>query len=645
MKKSFQDQLSEFAQSRGFSVRKTANQQTTQKYSSKKKSQYKNKAFTARAIRSINDNKKSKVKDVIREIIKQANAGRNGQRCKVNKTVDVSSLIIFIIDCKENGFISEADAYFCLCTIENIKEFPPNQAKEFQQALHNSSLRMQELAAADNLTEEDKKAYLKQLDILKKQQESIKIKHYISLAKEVLSCGLDVDAKISSTPILNEDDFVLSMAWLDNNLKNIINNRVDTVLEKFGKNYEVGRVLSARAAEKAAKMFYERCGFKVEDVSISQMIQNNKCDWKDFDLKVDGFPVDIKNSRRAYSSRERYVEHCVPKFKITRKKEAVKVAGILSRYLFPEQLLAPEEYNIDTSLIFLGETTYDVQVKIINEFQSDFFDIDFGRPDHKANFFLPPWIFNYPPNIYQKRNDAIAQINKPGAIDYVLCQRKDANILPICIVVNINLENYLTHEALKAWQWNLYGKLRNVMSIYGLSLPFLYLTFLRHFTEMLSHHTVQHDDYRPNQYRQFVFMNNERYDKPLGIYDPLYTISSLINVLDKLWFADHGMIKDYKYFKLRGFHIFQGKKSIDDRWETLIAYCGGWIPEKGKCGRYPLVFGDSNRCAICKKLICPTCGFCSEECPNTSKDSLPYSNYMEDHHNRYVSGGHDDIPF
>lgn len=35
---------------------------------------------------------------------------------------------------------------------------------------------------------------------------------------------------------------------------------------------------------------------------------------------------------------------------------------------------------------------------------------------------------------------------------------------------------------------------------------------------------------------------------------------------------------------------------------------------KGKCGRSPLVIGRDRMCVDCGKLICSTCGFCSELC-------------------------------
>ena len=641
MKKTLQDQLSEFAHSHGFHIQKAPNQESPQKEHSKKKSKTKSLTHTAQTISNIAANKKSKIKGVIQGIIEQANAGRNTEKHRVNKSVDISAFLKFIIDCKEKGVISEADVYFCLCTVDNIEEFPSNQIKEFQQVLGDSSLRIQALFESDKLSEEDKTAYLKQLNIIKQQQESEKIEHYTTLAKKVLLYGIDVDMKISSTPILDEDDFTLAIDWLDNNYKNKIKNSVNVVLEKFGDDYEIGRVLSARAAEKAAEIFYERCGFKVVDVSIKQLKENGNDAWKYYDLEVDGYPIDVKNSRRSLNSGERYVEHCVPKFKIIRNDINVKISGILSRYLWPKTLLHSEDIP-DTSLLFLGETSYAEIEKLRAVFSSEYFDIDFGRPGIGTNYFLPPWIFEYPSSLYKKRNEAIAELANQDAMDYIFSRPQTLNPIPLCIVTNTDLRKYWHDESLSKWEWTLYQTLYDRIQTNGLSLPFVYLSLISHFTEILHRYPEDYEEYRPQKYRNIVFMNEAEFIKPLGVHDPLNTVRSLINVLDKLWTSDHGMIKQYKYFKLSGFHIFQGKKSSTDNWETLVAYCGGWIAGKGKCGKYPLVLGESNRCPVCKKLICPLCGFCSEGCPNScGTDQDPFSIDVQDHDVNYYK----DIPF
>jgi len=631
MKKSFQDQLSEYAKSHGFDAKKECNE-ATQKQPSR------NKLMQKGIIKKL------------QSVIKLAHAGRNGKQFKVAKTFDISAFLTFIIECKQKGELSETDAYFCLCAVANIEEFSTIEINEFQNVFCNVNSRITELINLNKLSKKDVEAYSRQSKLRKIQQEKIQkqnnLEHFIFLAKKVLFSGIDLDAKIAATPTFNEEDLKLSIEWaqdkqLQKDAKNF--SRIALVIEKYEKDPELSRVMSARAAEKAVKSFYEKCNFTVEDVSIRQIGTEN-VDWKLYDLNVNNYPVDVKNSRRALASSDRYVEHCVPNFKSIRNDVNVKIAGILSQYLWPKTIFEPDNYpNHDTSLLFLGETTYAVIEKLRHEYMNQYLDIDFGRPERGANFFLPPWIFNYSPDLYRKRDVAISDLRRQLAPDYILCKEKNFNCIPSCLAANINLLEYYPPDALKKWEWDLYNKMLRRFQEHGLSLPFVYLSLLSHFTEMLSKYSDQCKDYKPYCYRRFVFMNNDELNKPLGIYDPLYTVRSLIDVLDELWSANHDLIRLYKYFRLSGFHIFQGKRSPGDSWETLIAYCGGWIEGKGKCGKYPLVLGESNRCGKCKKLICPVCGFCSEGCENYYAKKIAQNDYHRSAENK--KSFCDEVPF
>lgn len=633
MNKTLKEQLATLAPSLGFDVKKESKEEA--------KSYILRKNLISKVYEAPVDKK-------MQNIIKLANSGRRGEQLRVKKSIDISAFLNFIRDCKCKGVISDIDEYFCLCAVKNIDEFSSFEIQQFQKTFRDIEAKMTELINLKKVDAKDIARFGRQIEITKIREDNLRkqkeLENYLFLSKKVLFSGIDIDAKISSTPLLDENDFQLAIEWLKNDLKKVINNNINIVLESYGDDYEVGRVLSARAAEIAAKTFYKRCGFNVEDVSTKQIKQNNDNEWRYYDLKVNDCPVDIKNSRRSLSSPDRYVEHCIPqKGKITRNKEKVKLAGILSSYLWPKTLLAPEEYkNLDTSLIFLGETTYDEHVQLKNEFCSEYFDIDFSRPDRDTKFFLPPWIFNYPTKIYGNRSRAIDKLSMQSTPDYNLCQQKKFNFIPASLASKNNLSEYYPPDALKKWEWDLYNKLFNRIQVHGLSLPLIYLSFVSHFAEMISKHGDQCKDYRPYQYRSFVFMNKDEFNKPLGIYDPLYTIRSLIKVLDDLWSANHDLIRMYKFFKLSGFHIFQGRSMPHENWETLVAYCGGRIEGKGKCGNYPLVLGESARCEKCKKLICPICGFCSEGCEKHEVKIVQNDSHRIEGKYRSI---HEEIPF
>ena len=117
--------------------------------------------------------------------------------------------------------------------------------------------------------------------------------------------------------------------------------------------------------------------------------------------------------------------------------------------------------------------------------------------------------------------------------------------------------------------------------------------------------------YRPTGYMKLIYDPDldPNHNMPLGIYDPLCTISSLITLLDTLWDAEHGLIRSFRAFRLQGLNILRGCQEEDKRWKTLIAYCGGQ-----KCGKDPLVLGACEHCRECGMLICPDCQFCSDSC-------------------------------
>ena len=120
--------------------------------------------------------------------------------------------------------------------------------------------------------------------------------------------------------------------------------------------------------------------------------------------------------------------------------------------------------------------------------------------------------------------------------------------------------------------------------------------------------------------------------RPLGIADPLGIIERLCESLEILWQFRLALCLDrFHSFRFSGPGLLQGRESHHSPWETILAYCGGWVfrvddqgkwvksdeglPQKlGKCGNTPLILGRENLCLTCHKLICKCCGFCSQPC-------------------------------
>ena len=411
-----------------------------------------------------------------------------------------------------------------------------------------------------------------------------------------------------SLPKLDEDDLQLAGQWCQPPRNNF--DRTSIVKARSKKDWELGRLLSARSAEKVSVKFYQHYRKKVTDISITQIDENDTSDYWNYDLDVNGVPIDVKNSRQSRKNPQRYTEHCIPQFKYNRENQAVTIAGVFSPYLWAFELLdKPVEHHQYRKIQFLGETAW----KKLRALKSEFKDlVDFGEMTPTGIHFLPPWVFDYPEYVYRDRDKALKELKNFTNLDSLKGATFEFNPIPVGIAASIDLIEILDNEVLADWEQGFFNQLCNRIEEYGLSLSFLFLTILEHFLCMATFSkTVSNFD--PSKYRKFLFC--EEFDKPLGIYDPLKTIDALINALSILWTAKDGLIRKFRVFKLRSFNILQGKSdSNKESWTTLIAYCGGRLPEDGSaCGKNPLVLGKSKPCEY-GKLICPDCGFCCKGC-------------------------------
>ena len=410
-------------------------------------------------------------------------------------------------------------------------------------------------------------------------------------------------------PKLNEDDIRLVEEWNQSPQNNLDRK---SLIESESKDWELGRLLSARSAEKIATDFYQSYGKTVEDISITQIDENNNPDWRDYDLNVDGCHIDVKNSRKSQKSKDRYTEYCIPRFKIGRRtNQEVRIAGVFSPYLLAYELLdKPIELHQDREIRFLGEITLEKQQELKNEFNCDL--VYFSKPSSSSKYFLPPWIFDYPKYIYTERDEARKELKGFSKLDLLKEATTKRNLIPVAIAAGIDLTKILDKKALGCWEWSFLDQLNNRIEKYGPSLPFLFLTILSHFLAMASSSKTV-SDFNPKNYRKLLFYKEHRNNNPLGIYDPLKTIDALIEMLNILWTTEDRLISRFRVFKLMSFNILRGKHDQNENtWTTLIAYCGGKLENGSSCGKNPLVLGESELCE-CRRLICPSCGFCCED--------------------------------
>lgn len=450
-----------------------------------------------------------------------------------------------------------------------------------------------------------------------KERRLLPLKPFIQVAKQVLST--QIRATVNS-PNLSAQDIQLALKWYKG--KSVILQQF-SASGKFNQevlikndDYELKRVLSARAAEKSVMKFYQSYGYHVEDVSIHE-VTSESLDWWEYDLKINELSLDVKNSRRSKQSPDNYVEHCVPSFKQNRVKQEVAIAGILSPYFRASVILNPDSTqraNQDSLILFLGLTNLNKLTEIKNEFETpNLLEIDLQRPNRKGHF-LPAWMFDYPEFLYEKRDNELSKIVKQTVPEYDLWKEFNLNPIPICTAAGIDIGQLWSSEVLANWEWSFLSAVLDRRKEHGLSLPYLFLGILKHFLQMVS---VNEDiSYRPTGYKRLVYDSNidPDYNIPLGIYDPLKTIYNLITSLNTLWKAKHGLIRSFRAFKLQGLNILRGRRGQEEQWKTLIAYCGGWLPNGPKCGKNPLVLGNCEHCPECGKLICRDCQFCGKTC-------------------------------
>lgn len=409
----------------------------------------------------------------------------------------------------------------------------------------------------------------------------------------------DVKARYS-LPNLTKSDIQLAGMWchpIQNNLNG------QSIIENYGTDPELGRVLSARSAERVALTFYSSYDKKVNDISITQIEEKPHSEWKIYDLEVDGIPVDVKNSRAYKNGETRYSQYCIPQFKRNRKNHEVTIAGIFSPYLWPREILKPTPYSRDFGVCILGETTRSKLKNLKEEFNS-LVESPSTTPEFAS--FLPPWVFEYPDYVYTERNKALNDFKDFSRITNSTRNPFENCFVPVAIASGTNLAMVLNHDALDQWERTFLEQLVNRIQKFGLSLPFIFLTVLAHFLDMASSGKSD-SNFNPDKYRRFLFWEDT--NRPLGLYDPLNTIDALIKALGTLWTADSGLIRRFKIFKLISFNILQGKfDQIDSLCTTLIAYCG-------ECGKNPLVLGESELCDY-RRLICPEpkCRYCCESC-------------------------------
>lgn len=427
-------------------------------------------------------------------------------------------------------------------------------------------------------------------------------------------------------PELDDNDIRLALRWygVDQTLSK------EQIIKKFDKKekYEIARMLSARTAEKAVINFFERMlTGEIKDVSISQLNNSvSQSEWKQYDILADGIPYDVKNSRRTRLNDSNYVEHCIPHFKEARGTD-IKIIGTLSHYLSAEELLDHDQIFgfRHTSIRILGCTDLATIEKLKAHFETDTFRLEFYRPQ-REEYFLPSWVFDYPPAYYSKRESALRQMMETVSLDdWVQSHR---NPIPFYLALALEPPAEWLERMQYTWQVDFIRRMASSHGEFGLSLPAVFLTILTHFLDMAAKQDQNDESYNPSAYRELIFPTRIE-SSPSFVYDPLGTVESLIETLTILWQARSNRLQDYSSFQLVSSGILRGSlKSNPAKKQSLVAYCGGRTSEKAPCGNVPLVLGKHEHCS-CGMLICNECGYCSHSCPHNKPRQAKFSSHSQ----------------
>jgi hypothetical protein len=420
-------------------------------------------------------------------------------------------------------------------------------------------------------------------------------------------------------------------------------------------DFTMAKMLSARAAEKVAIMFYESLGHSVNDISITQVSKTKHLDWVDWklcDLVLDDkICIDVKNARTSVNSKCNYVEHCVNKFKNDRKNNDIIITGILSPYVKIDLFNDASEINTDLVIKYLGETTNSYIKKLEEWFTRKLLTVKLDNMN-----FVPRWLFEFPDKFYSNRNmcRSILRnfVSEHQNIEFLNMGYEKVNPIPAYLSSGIELPKEAILN-LFDWQLKFYNRIipKNNKSI---TMPVLFLALLTHFLEIITQED-KYEDYHPDLYTVLLY-NHHDYSLPLGIFDPLETIHDFIETLTILWsHKEKADLKCFGQFKFNGVGLLQGKRIDNTSYETILAYCGGFIEGRGKCGNAPLILGENDNCPSCGKLICEICGHCSTNCSDCSsrmedykenpRKTIPKTNKHYYLRHQFIDDFSDDVPF
>jgi len=420
------------------------------------------------------------------------------------------------------------------------------------------------------------------------------------------------------TPDLNATDLRLIAKWANIGLHDPEPN-AHSLRAVFGDDYNFSRLYSARAAELAAANYYSKNSKSVVDVA-AQQLDKDGAEWQTHDLLVDAKPVDIKCARQSAVNPERFSAYLVPGFKMARSSNiGVSIAAVLNApYRTADAILS----GTSSKSLIVGEVRSEdfsmLKRWFVEKFR-DTLDIEGMTVDKR----LPGWCFDYgwkSDTDDRQMNDRILDLREMTQTFPWLDERIT---IPLPVFARVRDFHQSDRDELDCDEdLDAIELLRSMHKGVGLTRRSLFLFVLAVTLRNIRRPT---SSWRPLNLLRVLFWPLHRDTKrwPAGVYDPLKYVHEIIRGMDQLWLSSREELRYFKSFRISGPSILIG---IDERGRrrTLMAYCGGWI-ERGRarmpCGQSPLILGRNSGCDRCRRLVCESCGHCSETCPNAQRDA------------------------
>lgn len=322
---------------------------------------------------------------------------------------------------------------------------------------------------------------------------------------------------IVEAPVLDEKDCRLVDEWAKAN-------------EGTDKEERDAKNLSARMAEKAVALFFENAGHQVKDVSIDEGNEGASDDWKSYDLLVESNPVDVKNTRPMFNA-PRVVSWFVRSFKESSDGSPVAVFAALSKYrkpLFSDMRLP---------VTLLGSTSLRRIEELQGMLASGPLSGHVTSPAAGEGCFLPPWLFDFSPADYEKREEAFAAFRSQ---DWGRTA-KDTCYFPTMALASGS--SSFESESLPAATRRFAVLLRERLARYGLSLPVVFLTIFEHFIEQAG--SGDEGLFDTAEISTLIFPDEPQSDsdltlegdrrRPLFLLDPTCIVSKLLEELRDHW--------------------------------------------------------------------------------------------------------------